>query len=78
MILEKCFISSVNTFSSKKTYIRTLKRKTNYYLFMSKLQVLFFMFVPNFRRCHLPLKLMTFVLYVTKSCTLCPLGQIQL
>ncbi|MFS7969151.1 hypothetical protein Hanom_Chr09g00805821 [Helianthus anomalus] len=47
-------------------------------MFMSKLQVLSFMFVPNFRRCPLPLKAMSFVLNVSKSCTLCPLGQIQL
>ncbi|MFS7960819.1 hypothetical protein Hanom_Chr08g00707501 [Helianthus anomalus] len=45
---------------------------------MSKLQVLFFMFVLNFRRCHLPLKLMHFILNVSKSCTLCLLGQTQL
>ncbi|MFS8001529.1 hypothetical protein Hanom_Chr13g01191431 [Helianthus anomalus] len=44
----------------------------------SKLQVLSFMFVQNFRRCPLPLKLMSFVLNVSKSCTLCPLGQTQL
>ncbi|MFS7895759.1 hypothetical protein Hanom_Chr05g00447111 [Helianthus anomalus] len=36
------------------------------------------MFVSNFRRCPLPLKLMSFVLNVSKSCTLCPLGQTQL
>ncbi|MFS7960114.1 hypothetical protein Hanom_Chr08g00699131 [Helianthus anomalus] len=45
---------------------------------MSKLQVLSFMFVPNFRRCPLPLKLMSFVLNVSKSFTLCPFGQTQL
>ncbi|MFS7941215.1 hypothetical protein Hanom_Chr05g00473581 [Helianthus anomalus] len=45
---------------------------------MSKLQVLSFMFVPNFRRCPLPLKLMSFVLNVSKSYTLYPLGQTQL
>ncbi|MFS8025914.1 hypothetical protein Hanom_Chr16g01480751 [Helianthus anomalus] len=44
----------------------------------SKLQVLSFMFVPNFRRCPLPFKLMSFVLNVSKSCTLCPLGQTQI
>ncbi|MFS7995680.1 hypothetical protein Hanom_Chr12g01120821 [Helianthus anomalus] len=44
----------------------------------SKLQVLSFMFVQNSRRCPLPLKLMSFVLSVSKSCTLCPLGQTQL
>ncbi|MFS8020780.1 hypothetical protein Hanom_Chr16g01419771 [Helianthus anomalus] len=49
-----------------------------YYIIKSKLQVLSFMFVPNFRRCPLPLKLMSFVLNVLKSCTLCPLGQPQL
>ncbi|MFS7914389.1 hypothetical protein Hanom_Chr02g00152781 [Helianthus anomalus] len=47
------------------------------YSFLSKLQVLSFMFVPNFRRCPLPLKLMSFVLNVSKSCTFCPLGQTQ-
>ncbi|MFS7964763.1 hypothetical protein Hanom_Chr08g00754171 [Helianthus anomalus] len=36
------------------------------------------MFVPNFRRCPLPLKLRSFVLNVSKSCTLYPLGQTQL
>ncbi|MFS7952862.1 hypothetical protein Hanom_Chr07g00611901 [Helianthus anomalus] len=36
------------------------------------------MFVPNFRRCPLSLKLMSFVFNVSKSCTLCPLGQTQL
>ncbi|MFS8003336.1 hypothetical protein Hanom_Chr13g01212801 [Helianthus anomalus] len=36
------------------------------------------MFVPNFRRYPLPLKLMSFVLNVSKSCTLYPLGQTQL
>ncbi|MFS7959713.1 hypothetical protein Hanom_Chr08g00694301 [Helianthus anomalus] len=32
------------------------------------------MFVSNCRRCPLPLKLMSFVLNVLKSCTLCPLA----
>ncbi|MFS7956994.1 hypothetical protein Hanom_Chr07g00661181 [Helianthus anomalus] len=36
------------------------------------------MFVPNFRRYPLSLKLMSFVLNVSKSCMLCPLGQTQL
>ncbi|KAF5806890.1 hypothetical protein HanXRQr2_Chr05g0226861 [Helianthus annuus] len=36
------------------------------------------MFVPNFRRSPLTLKLMSFVLNVSKSCTLCPLRQTQL
>ncbi|MFS7967486.1 hypothetical protein Hanom_Chr09g00786301 [Helianthus anomalus] len=44
----------------------------------SKLQVLSFIFVSNFRRCPLPLKLMSFVLSVSKSCTLCPLRQTEL
>ncbi|MFS7958101.1 hypothetical protein Hanom_Chr07g00674201 [Helianthus anomalus] len=44
-------------------------------IILSKLQVLFFMFVPNFRCCSLPLKLMSFVLNVSESCTLCPLRQ---
>ncbi|MFS7964466.1 hypothetical protein Hanom_Chr08g00750711 [Helianthus anomalus] len=44
----------------------------------SKLQVLSFIFTPNFRRCPLSLKLMTFVLNVSKSCKLCPLTLTQL
>ncbi|MFS7920800.1 hypothetical protein Hanom_Chr03g00229121 [Helianthus anomalus] len=44
---------------------------------MSKLQVLSFMFVPNYRRSPLPLILTSFVLNVSKSCTLCPLALIQ-
>ncbi|MFS8022975.1 hypothetical protein Hanom_Chr16g01445861 [Helianthus anomalus] len=35
------------------------------------------MFVPNFRCCSLPLKLMSFVLNVSKSCTVCPLSLTQ-
>ncbi|MFS8006072.1 putative cation efflux protein [Helianthus anomalus] len=44
----------------------------------SKLQVLSFMFVSNFRRCPLPLKLMSCILNVSKSRTLCHLRQTQL
>ncbi|MFS7993753.1 hypothetical protein Hanom_Chr12g01097811 [Helianthus anomalus] len=47
-------------------------------LTQSKLQVLSFMFKPNCRRCPLTQKLTSFVLNVSKSCTLCPLGQTQL
>ncbi|MFS8010622.1 hypothetical protein Hanom_Chr14g01299211 [Helianthus anomalus] len=36
------------------------------------------MFVANCRRCPLPLKLMTFVLNVLKSCMLYPLSLTQL
>ncbi|MFS7908039.1 hypothetical protein Hanom_Chr01g00078491 [Helianthus anomalus] len=36
------------------------------------------MFVPNCRQCPLPLKLMSFVLNVSKSCTLCPLALTKL
>ncbi|MFS7959470.1 hypothetical protein Hanom_Chr08g00691461 [Helianthus anomalus] len=46
--------------------------------FKSKLQVLSFMFVPNYRLCPLPLKLMSFVLNVSKLCTLCPLALTKL
>ncbi|MFS7922039.1 hypothetical protein Hanom_Chr03g00243921 [Helianthus anomalus] len=45
---------------------------------LSKLQVLSFMFVSNFRRCPLPLKLMSFVLNVVKCYKLCPLTLTQL
>ncbi|MFS7954811.1 hypothetical protein Hanom_Chr07g00635031 [Helianthus anomalus] len=47
------------------------------YKTMSKLQVLSFMFILNCRWCPLPLKLIGFVLYVSKSYTLCPLGPTQ-
>ncbi|MFS7912671.1 hypothetical protein Hanom_Chr02g00132661 [Helianthus anomalus] len=36
------------------------------------------MFTSNFRRCPFGQKLTGAVLYVSKSCTLCPLGQTQL
>ncbi|MFS7913725.1 hypothetical protein Hanom_Chr02g00145081 [Helianthus anomalus] len=36
------------------------------------------MFVSNFRRCPLSLKLISFVLNVSKFCTLCHLGQTHL
>ncbi|MFS7967593.1 hypothetical protein Hanom_Chr09g00787531 [Helianthus anomalus] len=42
---------------------------------MSKLQVLSFMFTSNFRRCPLAQKLTGGVLYLSKSCTFCPLDQ---
>ncbi|MFS7911436.1 hypothetical protein Hanom_Chr02g00118071 [Helianthus anomalus] len=36
------------------------------------------MFVLNYRRCYLPLNLTSFVLNVSKFCTLCPLSQTKL
>ncbi|MFS7903371.1 hypothetical protein Hanom_Chr01g00023261 [Helianthus anomalus] len=36
------------------------------------------MFTPNCRRCPLAQKLTSFILSVSKSCTLCLLGQTQL
>ncbi|MFS7973396.1 hypothetical protein Hanom_Chr09g00856111 [Helianthus anomalus] len=36
------------------------------------------MFVPNYRRCHLPLKLMSIVFNVSKFCTLCLLALTKL
>ncbi|MFS7940795.1 hypothetical protein Hanom_Chr05g00468561 [Helianthus anomalus] len=45
---------------------------------MNKLQVLSFMFTSNFRRCPLGQTLTGVVLYVSKSCTFCPLDQTQL
>ncbi|MFS7934050.1 hypothetical protein Hanom_Chr05g00386941 [Helianthus anomalus] len=47
------------------------------FFFKSKLQVLSFMFTPNYSRCPLPLKLTGFVLNVSKCCTLCSLGLTQ-
>ncbi|MFS7900782.1 hypothetical protein Hanom_Chr00s138157g01818041 [Helianthus anomalus] len=48
------------------------------YVFFCKLQVLSFMFVSNCKRYPLPLNLTSFVLNVSKSCTLCPLRLTQL
>ncbi|MFS8014810.1 hypothetical protein Hanom_Chr15g01348871 [Helianthus anomalus] len=48
------------------------------FFFLSKLQVLSFMFTSNFRRCPLAQKLTSGVLYLSKSCTFCPLDQTQL
>ncbi|KAF5794344.1 hypothetical protein HanXRQr2_Chr08g0327051 [Helianthus annuus] len=48
------------------------------HIIKSKLQVLSFMFTSNFRRCPLGQNLTGGVLYVSKSCTFCPLGQTQL
>ncbi|MFS7963339.1 hypothetical protein Hanom_Chr08g00736901 [Helianthus anomalus] len=42
------------------------------------LQVLSFMFTPNCRCCSLAQKFTSFVLSISKSCTLCPLGQTQI
>ncbi|MFS7900546.1 hypothetical protein Hanom_Chr02g00167801 [Helianthus anomalus] len=36
------------------------------------------MFISNFKQCPLPSKLTSFGFNVTKSYTLCPLGQTQL
>ncbi|KAF5771518.1 hypothetical protein HanXRQr2_Chr13g0565891 [Helianthus annuus] len=44
----------------------------------SKLQVLSFMFTSNFRRCPFGKKFTSGVLYLSKSCTFCPLSQTQL
>ncbi|MFS7931700.1 hypothetical protein Hanom_Chr04g00359051 [Helianthus anomalus] len=46
-------------------------------IFKSKLQVLSFMVAPNCRWCPLSLKLMSFVLNVSKYCTVCPLSLTQ-
>ncbi|MFS7888543.1 hypothetical protein Hanom_Chr00s000001g01596431 [Helianthus anomalus] len=45
---------------------------------MSKLQVLSFMFTSNCRRCPFFQKFTGGVLNLSKSYTLCPLGQTQL
>ncbi|MFS8017407.1 hypothetical protein Hanom_Chr15g01380011 [Helianthus anomalus] len=45
---------------------------------LSKLQVLSFIYVSNCRRCPLPLKLTSFVVKVSKSCTLHPLALTKL
>ncbi|MFS8017936.1 hypothetical protein Hanom_Chr15g01386201 [Helianthus anomalus] len=45
---------------------------------MIGLQVLSFIYIPNFKRCLLFLKLTSFVLIVSKSCMVCPLALTQL
>ncbi|MFS7972701.1 hypothetical protein Hanom_Chr09g00847871 [Helianthus anomalus] len=59
-------------------YLPLRKRTKNHDLIWSKLQVLSFMFTSNCRRYPLAQKLTSYVLNVSKSCTLCPLGQTQL
>ncbi|MFS7994942.1 hypothetical protein Hanom_Chr12g01112051 [Helianthus anomalus] len=44
----------------------------------SEIHGLSFIFVPNFKRCSLSLKLMIFILNVLKSCMLCSLTLTQL
>ncbi|KAF5808424.1 hypothetical protein HanXRQr2_Chr04g0145221 [Helianthus annuus] len=48
------------------------------YKSLSKLQLLSFMFTSNFRRCPFCQNLAGGVLYLSKSCTFCPLDQTQL
>ncbi|MFS7971899.1 hypothetical protein Hanom_Chr09g00838251 [Helianthus anomalus] len=50
----------------------------SYYFIMSKLQVLYFTFVSNCRRCPLLSKLTSFVHNVLISYMFCPLGQTKL
>ncbi|MFS7992927.1 hypothetical protein Hanom_Chr12g01088061 [Helianthus anomalus] len=42
---------------------------------MSKLQVLFFMFTSNYKRCFFGQKFTGGVFNLSKLCTFCPLGQ---
>ncbi|MFS7963650.1 hypothetical protein Hanom_Chr08g00740861 [Helianthus anomalus] len=51
---------------------------TTYIFNLSKLQVLSFMFTSNFRRYPFGQKFTGGVLYLSKSCTFCPLGQTHL
>ncbi|MFS7979356.1 hypothetical protein Hanom_Chr10g00926391 [Helianthus anomalus] len=66
------------SFSNKIKYIIRNIVVSIYLFYKSKLQVLFFMFTSNCRRCSLAQKLTSNVLNVSKSCMLCPLGQTQL
>ncbi|MFS7951664.1 hypothetical protein Hanom_Chr07g00597771 [Helianthus anomalus] len=47
-------------------------------IYKTELQILFFIFIASFRRCPLSLKLMSFVLNVSKSCTLYSLAITQI
>ncbi|MFS7948134.1 hypothetical protein Hanom_Chr06g00556391 [Helianthus anomalus] len=62
-------LSTIDSQSPEASIIQSL---------LIKLQVLSFMFTPNCRRCPLAQKLTSSVLNVSKSYTLCPLGQTQL
>ncbi|MFS8009375.1 hypothetical protein Hanom_Chr14g01283981 [Helianthus anomalus] len=44
----------------------------------NELQILSFIYIPNFRRCPLSLKLTSFYLLFQKSCTVCPFALIKL
>ncbi|MFS7939192.1 hypothetical protein Hanom_Chr05g00448811 [Helianthus anomalus] len=45
----------------------------NVFYFLSKLQVLSFICTPFFKQCPLAQNLTSYVLNVSKSCTICPL-----
>ncbi|MFS8024530.1 hypothetical protein Hanom_Chr16g01464341 [Helianthus anomalus] len=61
-------------FQAEKTW---KPENTTYHIIMSKLNYKFclFIFTSNFRRCHFGQKFTGSVLYLSKSCTFCPLGQ---
>ncbi|MFS8011459.1 hypothetical protein Hanom_Chr14g01309351 [Helianthus anomalus] len=48
------------------------------YNYKCEFQVLSFIYISCFSRCPLSLKLMTFVLIVSRSCMVCPLSLTQL
>ncbi|MFS7963639.1 hypothetical protein Hanom_Chr08g00740701 [Helianthus anomalus] len=52
-----------------------LDLKVETFFDMSKLQVLSFMFTSNCRRCPFSQNFTSGVLYLSKSCTFCPLSQ---
>ncbi|MFS8025350.1 hypothetical protein Hanom_Chr16g01473921 [Helianthus anomalus] len=58
-----------------KVGVYILEKAKMHYFFKSKLQVLSFMFTSNCRRCPFDQNFIGGVLYLSKSCTLCPLGQ---
>ncbi|MFS7957315.1 hypothetical protein Hanom_Chr07g00664911 [Helianthus anomalus] len=49
-----------------------------FFFFFSKLQVLSFIYMSNYRWCPLAQNLTSYVLNVSKSCMLCPLSLTQL
>ncbi|MFS7907709.1 hypothetical protein Hanom_Chr01g00074511 [Helianthus anomalus] len=55
--------------------LKLLQLKSFQHNIKSKLQVLSFMFTSNFRRCPFGQKFTDGVLYLSKACTFCPLGQ---
>ncbi|MFS8024075.1 hypothetical protein Hanom_Chr16g01458981 [Helianthus anomalus] len=65
-------------FSAKFKHFSLIDVGHSDWLIFYELQILSFIFIPYCKRCPLSLKLISFVLNVSKYCTLCPLALTQL